>query len=109
MNWKKHAYLSYATLRGYRFPVLLNQYLREYDDGLSGETTTRVLSRLLRHCCQMVLYYADLLAGISSNEIDRDPHGCLQKLPLLTKELIRANFERLQSRDNDRRNCAENT
>src|SRR5712672_845937 len=107
MNWKKHAYLRYATLRGYRFPALLKHYLREYEDGLSGETTTLALSRLLRHCRQMVPYYADLLAEISSAEIDRDPRGCLQKLPLLTKQLIRANFQRLQSGDNDRRNCAE--
>lgn len=109
MNWKKHAYLRYATLRGYRFPALLKQYLREYEDGLSGEATTLALSRLLRHCRQMVPYYADLLAETSSAEIDRDPRGCLQKLPLLTKQLIRANFQQLQSGDNDRRNCAENT
>jgi phenylacetate-CoA ligase len=33
----------------------------------------------------------------------------LQRLPLLTKNLIRANFTRLQSQDNLRRNCATNT
>jgi phenylacetate-CoA ligase len=109
MNWKKHAYLSYAALRGYRFPALLYHCVREYEGGLSGKTTTLALSRLLRHCCEMVPYYADLLAAVSCDEIDREPHGCLQKLPLLNKQLIRANFERLQSRDNDRRNCAENT
>ena len=109
MNWKKHAYLSYATLRGYRFPALIKQHMREYEDGLSGEVSAVALSRLLRHCRAMVPYYADLLAEISSDEIDRDPRGCLYKLPLLTKELIRRDFQRLQSRDNDRRNCAVNT
>lgn len=109
MNWRKHAYLSYATLRGYRFPALLKQYEREYQDGLSSETTTMALSRLLRHCHQMVPYYAELLAEFSSDEIARDPRGCLQNLPLLTKELIRENFQRLQSTDNHSRNCQENT
>jgi phenylacetate-coenzyme A ligase PaaK-like adenylate-forming protein len=109
MNWKKHAYLSYATLRGYRFPALLKQYLREYNNELSGETRARPLSRLLHHCREMVPYYADLLAGTTSDEIDRNPRGCLQKLPLLTKALIRANFERLQSKDNARRHCETNT
>ena len=78
MNWKKHAYLTYATLRGYRFPALLKQYGREYQDGLNPETNTLALSRLLRHCHAMVPYYADLLAEFSLDEIDRDPRGCLQ-------------------------------
>jgi phenylacetate-CoA ligase len=109
INWKNHVYLSYATLRGYRFPLLLKKYAREYEDGLSGEITTLALSRLLRHCRAMVPYYADLLAEVSPNELKRDPRACLQKLPLLTKQLIRANFQQLQSSDNDRRNCAQNT
>jgi phenylacetate-CoA ligase len=109
MNYRKHAYLSYATLRGYRFPALLKQYGREYQDGVSAETTTLALSRLLRHCRQMVPYYAELLAEFSLDEIDRDPRGCLQNLPLLTKELIRENFQKLQSTDNHSRNCQENT
>lgn len=109
LTWKKYAYLSYATLRGYRFPALLKQYLRECDNGLSGKTTTLALSRLLRHCRDMVPYYADLLAGVSSAEIDTNPRGCLRNLPILTKELIRANFDRLQSKDNAQRRCEINT
>jgi len=109
MNWKKQAYLRYAALRGYRFPALLKQYVREYDEGVNGETTTLALSRLLRHCRQMVPYYADLLRAISSDEIDQNPRECLQKLPLLTKTLIRTNFERLQSKDNPQRHCETNT
>lgn len=109
MNWKKHAYLNYARLRGYRFPALLKQYVSEYNDGLTGGTTTRALARLLRHSREMVPYYADLLAGVSLAEIDDNPQCCLQKLPLLTKELIRANFARLQSKDNSQRQCETNT
>jgi len=68
--------------------------LREYDDGLSGETTTRALSR-----CATLLsdgaYYADLLRGYHRTKSIVTRMAAFQKLPLLTKELIRANFERL--------------
>src|SRR5438874_464369 len=109
MNWKKYAYLSYATLRGYRFPALLKQYLREYELGLNGETTTTALRKLLRHCREMVPYYADLLSGTTDHQLGEDPRGFLQRMPVLTKDTIRANFDRLQSRDNSRRNCEVNT
>src|SRR5438046_2030113 len=109
MNWKKHAYLTYATLRGYRFPALLKRYLREYETGVSGETTTRALRRLLGHCHEMVPYYADLLSETTVRQLADDPRGALQRLPMLTKDTIRANFDRLQSRDNKRRNCEFNT
>src|SRR6267154_1081916 len=104
MNWRKHAYLSYATLRGYRFPALLKQYLRDYELGLSEETTTKALRKLLRHCREMVPYYGDLLAGTPVNQLIKDPRGCLQRLPVLKKETIRSNFDRLQSQDNIHRN-----
>ena len=34
MNWRKPVYLTYASLRGYRFPSLLAAYLREYERGV---------------------------------------------------------------------------
>src|SRR5882724_4664841 len=61
MNWRNSTYLSYATLRGYRFPALYSQYQREYEQGVGGETTTRALVRLLRHCRAAVPYYSELL------------------------------------------------
>ena len=109
MNWKKRAYLSYASLRGYRFPALLKQYLQQCDDGFCEDTRNKALSRLLRHCHEMVPYYGDLLSAASPRQIESDPRGCLQKLPILTKELIRTNFERLQSKDNSQRHCETNT
>src|SRR5262249_46731382 len=42
-------------------------------------------------------------------QIRRNPRGVLHRLPILTKDLIRANFNRLQSQDNSRRNCQTNT
>src|SRR6266478_4253618 len=109
MNWRKSAYLRYASLRGYRFPSLLRQYVNEYRNGIAPETTRLALSRLLIHCQNIVPYYSEQLSGLTARQIEKDPAGVLQRLPLLTKNLIRANFSRLQSADNSQRNCATNT
>ena len=110
MNWRKPVYLTYASLRGYRFPSLLAAYLREYERGVDRETATRALRQLLQHCRKAVPHYAESLeeAGIRRVEVE-DPRACLQRLPILTKEIIRANFSRLQSKDLPRRTWHFNT
>jgi phenylacetate-CoA ligase len=110
MNWRRPAYLSYASLRGYRFPSLLSDHLREYERGVNGETVTRALRQLLRHCRSAVPYYAELLEETGIRGIEGgDPRGYLQRLPILTKEIIRANFSRMQSMDLRRRKWHHNT
>lgn len=109
MNWRKSAYLGYASWRGYRFPSLLRQYLKDYRDGIAAGTAPAALCRLLIHCRKMAPYYAELLSDVTSRQIENDPVGTLQRLPLLTKDRIRANFSRLQSTDNSQRQCATNT
>ena len=109
MNWRRSVYLSYARARGYRFPALLNRYLKEYDLGVSGEATTTGLRRLLLHCREKVPYYAELLSGASRRQLEQEPREALRSLPILTKDLIRTNFQRLQSADVSQRNCQINT
>jgi phenylacetate-CoA ligase len=109
MNWRKPAYLSYASFRGYGFPALLRQYLAEYEAGIAPETTPNALSSLLLHCQKRVPYYGELLSDLNPGQIRQDPRGILQRLPLLTKELIRTHFKRLQSQDNSQRRCETNT
>jgi phenylacetate-CoA ligase len=108
MNWRKPVYLSYASLRGYRFPSLLSDYLREYEQGVSGETVTCALRQLLQHCRAAVPYYASLLdqAGEPGNA---DPRDYLRRLPILTKKGIRDRFEDLQSTDLHSRKWSYNT
>lgn len=110
MNWRKPAYLFYATGRGYQFPLLLSDYLRAYERGVNRETITVALRQLVRHCRKAVPYYAELweMAGVRLLE-DGDPQEHLRKLPILTKEIIRANFSRLQSKDLPRRKWQINT
>ena len=110
MNWRKTAYFSYASLRGYRFPAILSRYLREYERGVSPDTTTLALRRLLLHCRNAVPYYAELFRAAGGDPLKAaDPREYLQRLPILTKEIIRGNFDRLQSTDLARRKWHTNT
>jgi phenylacetate-CoA ligase len=105
MNWRKTAYFGYASARGYQFPAVLGDYLREYRRGVDGEATVeRGLRELLQHCRRAVPYYAELLKGVEGDGIE-----ALRRLPILTKAIIRASFARLRSTDGSRRECQVNT
>jgi len=109
MNWRKPVYLGYAALRGYRFPFLLKRYLKQYEAGLTSDSGSGALRRILKHCREHVPYYAEVLSGISARQIEEDPHAVLQRLPVLTKETIRSQFNALQSKHTSCRNCQVNT
>ena len=108
MNWRKTVYIRYAAARGYRFPALLSQFGRKYERGVNAEITTRALVELLQHCGAKVEYYSELFAR--AGEIgNADPREYLQRLPILSKQMIRANFEKLRSMDLRRRKWSYNT
>lgn len=110
MNWRKPAYLSYAALRGYDFPSLLARYSQEYKRGAGYETARRALAGLLRHCWQSVPYYAEACQHLGTANLEgTDPEEYLPRLPILTKEIIRANFAMLQSTDLGQRRWTYNT
>jgi phenylacetate-CoA ligase len=66
------------------------------------------LTRLLQHCQKAVPYYAELLSQAPGGW-QVDPAGYLPKLPILTKALIRQNFEGLKARDLGQRRWTYNT
>jgi phenylacetate-CoA ligase len=110
MNWRKPTYLSYAALRGYRFPSFLKQYSKEYQRGAGFDTAKRALTELLRHCRQCVPHYAAQLQRLGNTPLEEtDPVACLSRLPVLTKDTIRNDFARLQSADLGRRHWSYNT
>src|SRR5258708_2637729 len=110
MNWRKPAYLSYAALRGYRFPSFLERYTREYERGVGDETVLRALGNLLRNCRKSVPYYAGRWRHIKGPRLEAaDPREYLFRLPVVTKETIRVNFASLQSVDLGRRKWSYNT
>jgi phenylacetate-CoA ligase len=110
MNWRKPVYGSYASLRGYHFRGFQSQYGRACDRVAAGSIVSEAITRLLRHCRDLVPYYAELLNGTGRGPTDpANPIEELRKLPVLTKEVIRSQFERLHSRDLNCRNWHYNT
>lgn len=110
MNWRKPIYLTYASLRGYRFPGLLESYAQEYQNGTGGATTRQALENLMLHCRRSVPYYAEHLRDFTELTAERmEPAQYLARLPILTKAKIRAHFDKLQSLDLERRSWSYNT
>jgi phenylacetate-CoA ligase len=66
------------------------------------------LADLLRHCAANVPYYAELIAA-AGNGYEADAIRYLRDLPLLTKDIVRAQFERLKSSDLEQRRWEYNT
>ncbi len=81
------------------------EYLRQFEEGIPLDTTVFGLGRLLEHARSNVPYYADLIPGGPLS----DPFKTLGKMPLLTKDVIRREFSRLQSADIASRNWYFNT
>lgn len=89
----------------------LGRYYAEYlevDRQRQAYAPQEVLANLLRHCAANVPYYAELIAS-AGDGYETDAVEYLRKLPLLTKEIIRGQFERLQSRDLGQRHWVYNT
>jgi phenylacetate-CoA ligase len=82
--------------------------LRENRDGIPPDTTSRLLAELLTHCRRLVPYYAELMGG-AGESYEEDPEGYLTRLPVLTKEIMRARLDDLKSSDLGRRKWYFNT
>lgn len=109
MNIRKSVYLGYSTLRGYKFYNLYNSYLKSYTSGCSPNTTTELLKKLILHCQKSVPYYANLINKIGKKNFEISPELYIQNLPILTKNIIRSNFEQLKSTDLEQRKWYFNT
>ncbi len=76
--------------------------------GNSTHLTSQHLIALLNHCKTKVPYYADLIAKHGDTYL-QDPEAYLGGFPILTKEIIREEFERLKSLDLEGRKWRYNT
>jgi phenylacetate-CoA ligase len=89
-------YFKFLSVRGLRVPFYYRQYL-EHDKKAGWPTTSEeALPDLLNHCKRHVPYYRNLLAGANP---DSNPLATLQQLPILTKDIIRGERERLCADD----------
>jgi phenylacetate-CoA ligase len=103
LYFNSHRYLVGSELGG--------AYRRIYTSdqiGISGNVSADLLVDMLKHCQEHVPYYRELLAR-SGTPYTVDPQAFLSHFPVLTKDTIRQNFNRLLSDDLDSRNWAYNS
>lgn len=99
MNIRKNTYFFLLrTLRGIKLGHYYRYFWQQIQDGISPQTTETLLEQLLDHCQKNVPYYATLMKKLGDS-YHHDPIEYLQRLPILTKDIIRKNFNELQSKD----------
>lgn len=107
-NFREILYNVSSNIRRIKTPSYFRQL--EHSDRVGDQRTILAenLGRLFQHCRDNVPYYKQFLAT-SSIDPSFDPFRELHKLPILTKSLIRDNFESLKSADLGRRSWYFNT
>jgi len=99
MNLRKQIIFTHAWLRRSQFPALYTEYFQEGMRADPARSAAGRLREILLHCRRAVPYYAEAMAGLTDSEMIDDPEACLRTLPVLTKNIIRSNFDRLSSND----------
>jgi phenylacetate-CoA ligase len=108
LNLRKQLYYGSHRMIGRSLGQVYENYYREDRLGLRNNIVEPSLAKLLDHCEASVPYYADLIAGVGGS-YRQDPKTWLRGFPILTKEKVRKNFGRLQSRDLASRKWIYNT
>jgi phenylacetate-CoA ligase len=108
MNVRKALYFGQARLRGRAYPVFFRKYLQEDRQGIAPDTSRKLLIQLLAHAKQNVPYYAKIMQDLGDS-FHQDPYAYLQRLPILTKDVIRDHFDKLKSLDLVDRKWQHNT
>jgi phenylacetate-CoA ligase len=108
MNVRQSLYYASHRLVGSSVGRVYDDLLRRDQGGLSGDMADEPLTKILRHCARAVPYYTDLFRA-AGGSFDTDPRAYLGQLPMLTKALIRQNFDRLKSLDLPSRRWSYNT
>ena len=102
VNIRRAVFFGYKNVTGSLFSVIYRDLVRQERAGVDPDTTKRLLVSLLAHSKRAVPYYAEIMKKVGDSFED-DPEAYLAKLPILTRERVRTNFEQLKSLDLDRR------
>jgi phenylacetate-CoA ligase len=108
VNWRKWLYFGLVRARGQELGRYYRRFLGEVENGVPADTSPRLLIQLLEHSRQQVPYYAEVMRALGDSFYD-DPLAYLERMPILTKDIIRTRFEDLKSGDLPRRRWFENT
>lgn len=110
MNLKKHIYFTLNTLRGFRYPQIYRDVIKEEKSVIASHITRNRLVKILHHCQNSVPYYTKLMNDIGCEKLlEQNPEIYLSKLPVLTKDVIRNKFQELKSLDLEKRKWNFNT
>ena len=99
---RKWLYFALMSLRGQPIGAHYQRYVHEDRHGIPPDTTRRQLIRLLSHCQQNVPSYAGLMRTLGGS-FQEDPEAYLERLPILTRDMLRSHFDELKSADLCRR------
>jgi phenylacetate-CoA ligase len=105
---RESTYFAFHAVTGSALGRVYRGFLAEDAARSAHLAVPERLGDLLRHAAHAVPYYADRLGGMEE-EIARDPVAALRSLPVLTKEDVRENFDRLCSTDLAARSTYEQT
>jgi phenylacetate-CoA ligase len=108
MNLRSSLYFQAHQLAGIPIGRQYRQLLQDEFSEQPDEIARQLLVKMLTHCQRNVPYYAARMNKLDDTYRD-DPAAYLAQFPILTKEMIRQNFERLKSKDLARRSWKYNT
>ncbi len=100
MNLRGWLYSRYSSFKGRGYSVIFEKLCQEINAGIPPETTIKNLINILKFCQTNVPYYAQLMTQVDNQALlEQNPEVYLKNLPVLSKDLIRQNFEQLKSTD----------
>ncbi|HEY7339749.1 MAG TPA: hypothetical protein VH591_02610 [Ktedonobacterales bacterium] len=108
MNWRKTVYFAAHRATGGNMPRIYNHFVREDHSESHSAIARERLTRILEHSATSVPYYRAIFAERGLSTLG-DPLATLPRLPILTKDIIRANTNYLTSCDLPRRKWGYNT
>lgn len=100
MNYKKFIVLFYYKVHGWKYPNIYKSIKKSIELRNYENVESICFAEMIKHCNENVEYYNNLFnASNVINLKDEDPTNILKKIPILTKSIIRENFQKLQSND----------
>ncbi len=99
MNWRKHLILTSLTLTGSQIPKFFNKIkeMQYWSREKIEEYQNKKLTKLLLHAHKNITYYNKILTNCEVIKNQKVDLGNFNKIPLLTKKLIRNNFSDLKN------------
>ena len=99
MNVRKLLYFTYtSSVKRISLARFYKEFSKEDESGVSLDKTRELLVQLLTHCQQAVPYYRHAILK-QGDFFKEDPESYLVNFPVLTKDIIRKEFDQLKSED----------